>query len=397
MRAFLLPYITFIKFCIVGATGTLIDFFAFFFALRVLELPLWAATGFGFVLAVTNNFLLNKFWTFRQGRRGMRKQLIKFVLVSLGGLALSVVSVYLLVLTIEGVAGFAYYWASGVVSDTTAGIAKLTASAIVLMWNFLLNKHWTFRERMRDSTVLPQATATALSVIVPAYNEERRIIPTLERICAYCQQRGDSYEVIVVDDGSADGTVAVVQAFASEHPSVQVIATEQNRGKGHAVRSGVLHATGSIVLFTDADNATPIEEFAKLEPFLRDHEVVIGSRYAEGSNIVVAQPPLRVRISRLANRLIQFMLLDGIMDTQCGFKAFRLPAAREIFSRLRTERFGFDMEALCLARMLSYSIAEVPVTWYDSADSRVRPLRDTLHTLYELFAIKLNILSGRYE
>lgn len=396
MKAKILPYVTFIKFCVVGATGTLIDFLGFFFGLRVLHLPLWAATVLGFVLAVVNNFLLNKFWTFRQGSRGMRKQLIKFTLVSLGGLCLSVASVYLLVYTIEGTQGFLRYWQGGLLADSTAAIAKLTASAIVLMWNFLLNKHWTFREWVRPEAV-PPGSGMWLSIVIPAYKEEKRITETLSAISSYCAGLSRESEIIVVDDGSPDGTADTVRQAAIHDPRIRLVSYGGNRGKGYAVKSGVLEARGEIVLFTDADNATPIEEFDKLLPFLRDHEVVIGSRYAPGSNVVVKQPGFRIRISRMGNALIQLLLLDGITDTQCGFKAFRREAAERIFSRMKTERFGFDMELLCIARLLGYSIAEVPVNWFDSADSRVRPVRDTMHTLYELFYIKLNILGGRYE
>lgn len=396
MKAKLLPYATFIKFCIVGGLGTLIDFLGFFFGLRVLFLPLWAATILGFVLAVINNFLLNKFWTFRQGRSGMRKQMIKFTLVSLGGLVISVLAVYLLVYTIEGTEGFLEYWRDGLIPDSTAAIAKLTASAIVLMWNFLLNKHWTFRQWSRPEP-LPVGAGIALSIIIPAYNEENRIGETLGKISTYCSHLDRESEIIVVDDGSPDHTIQVVNDAAARDKRIRLVTYGGNRGKGYAVKSGVLEARGEIILFTDADNATPIEEYDKLAPFLRDHEVVIGSRYAEGSNVVIQQPAFRVRISRMANYLIQFLLLDGITDTQCGFKAFRADAAKRIFSRMKTERFGFDMELLCIARMLGYAIAEVPVNWFDSADSRVRPFRDTLHTLYELFYIKLNIIGGRYE
>lgn len=171
---------------------------------------------------------------------------------------------------------------------------------------------------------------------------------------------------------------------------MQLLCLKKNRGKGFAVKQGILNSHGQYILFTDADNSTPIEEFFKLHSFLKDYEVVIGSRFIHGSTIKRKQPFYRIFLGRLGNRIIRFFLIDGISDTQCGFKAFQHEPAKEIFRRMRIEGFGFDMELLTIAKSLNYTIKEVPVSWYDSSDSRFRPLKDTFRTLREFICIKFN-------
>lgn len=383
---------TFLKFCVVGTLNTLID-------VGVLQLLLWA-TGIdpktspllfvfvclAFGLAVVNGFVLNKLWTFRlRTRRNTTRQFIKFIITNLLGLALTLffMFIFVQVLHIEAV------------------IAKLLTSGLVLVWNFFATKHWTFKERRLDKILHKQhADDVLLSVIVPAYNEEERIIPTLERILAYLREAGYRFELLIADDGSRDATRERVNAFiAKEHleEDACLVALPQNRGKGAAVRAGVLRATGQYILFTDADNSTPIEELGHFMEEIDSVDMLIGSRYLKTSDVQKKQPWYRIALSRTANLVIQAFLIDGIRDTQCGFKLFHYAAAKDIFSRMQVDGFGFDMELLALADVLDYRVKELPVLWIDSPNSRVRPVKEALRTLGDLVTIKLNIWTGKYR
>ncbi|MGI9604590.1 MAG: dolichyl-phosphate beta-glucosyltransferase [Acidimicrobiales bacterium] len=216
-----------------------------------------------------------------------------------------------------------------------------------------------------------------LSVIIPAYNEAERIGPTLESIAGFLAERDLDDEVIVVDDGSTDETVAVVESYRSRFRRLVVLESERNIGKGHAVRRGMITGTGRHRLFLDADNSTDVREFDRLiaaasaEPI--EPAVIIGSVAVEGAAVAVRQPGLRPWLGRLANRLIQALVLPGIEDTQRGFKVFTGEASDAIFRRCRTDGWAFDVEALAFARALGYHVLEVPVTWEHREDSRVRP------------------------
>lgn len=213
-----------------------------------------------------------------------------------------------------------------------------------------------------------------LSVIIPAYNEENRIGPTLESVGKYLSGQTWSSEVIVVSDGSKDRTVEVATSFQQTFPFIKVLANEINQGKGAAVRQGMLVATGECRLFMDADNSTQITEIQKLQPNLlpKHCDVVISSLWVEGARVIKPEFFLRTIAGRIGNWLIRFLLLPGIKDTQRGFKLFTAKAAEDIFSKLRTNRWGFDIEALALGRKLGYTIKEVPVNWTYSQNSKVR-------------------------
>ncbi len=229
-----------------------------------------------------------------------------------------------------------------------------------------------------------------LSVVIPAYNEEARIENTLQRVVAYFDARGEPYEVLVVSDGSTDRTESLVQAFAAQHPQVKLLAYQPNRGKGHAVRYGILRAQGERVLFSDADLATPIEEYEKLLPYLEQgYEVAIGSRPLRESHLIVRQPFYREWAGRAFNKLVQLLAVPGIHDTQCGFKLFTGEAAQAIFSLCRLDGFSFDFEALYWARRLGYRIAEVPIRWMHQEGSKVKLLRDGLRMVRDLLWLRL--------
>jgi len=237
-----------------------------------------------------------------------------------------------------------------------------------------------------------------LSVIIPAYNEEKRLPATLDSIAEYIKSVKKEIEVIVVVDGSQDNTKQVAEGYKNKITGLRVLDYGDNRGKGFAVKTGMLEAKGEYVLFMDADNATPLSEVEKLWPFVSGYEIVIGSRHLKDSNVVIKQPWYRILISRLGNFVIQALIIKDIKDTQCGFKLFTCKAAQEIFSRQQIDRWGFDMEILSIAqKVLGYKIKEVPVSWYNSAESRLRPVRDALRTLRELLKIKSNLITGKYK
>ena len=237
-----------------------------------------------------------------------------------------------------------------------------------------------------------------LSVVIPAYNEERRLGLTLERVEAFLRRSCMRYEIVVVDDGSTDGTVALVEGMIGAIPALRCIASKPNRGKGSAVRIGMLAAGGQIRLMCDADCSMPPEEMPKLlNPIVRGQaEIVIGSRYAEGARVDTAQPFYRRVWSRLCNQMVQRFLVAGIRDTQCGFKAFTALAAEDLFCRGKIDGWAFDLEVLALARRRGYAIDEVAVTWTDDARSRVNPLKDMWKVIREAVTIRRHLSRGVY-
>lgn len=211
-----------------------------------------------------------------------------------------------------------------------------------------------------------------LSIVIPAYNEEARLPASLGAIAAYLAARPSAprVEVLVVDDGSSDATGPRAEEAARRHSlALRVLRLGENRGKGAAVRAGCLEAAGRLVLVSDADFSTPVYEWEKLAA--AGAPVAIGSRALDEALVKEKQPFFRQAMGKLFNRLVRLVAVPGIRDTQCGFKLFSREAAREIFSRAKVDRFAYDVEALLLARRLGYPIAEVPVLWFNSADSRV--------------------------
>jgi dolichyl-phosphate beta-glucosyltransferase len=218
-----------------------------------------------------------------------------------------------------------------------------------------------------------------LSVVIPAYNEEQRLPRTIEQIERYLDGKGVSYELILVDDGSTDGTRQVMDAAAERNKNVRLEALAINRGKGGALAAGVAIAGGDEVLVTDADLSTPIEELEKLEAALKAGAgVAIASRAVSGSKVEIPQPIYRVLMGKVFNLIVQFVLLPGIWDTQCGFKLFRADIAKPAFAALTTDGFGYDPEVLYLAKRRGVKIVEVPVVWRNSAPTKVMPIRSSL-------------------
>lgn len=228
------------------------------------------------------------------------------------------------------------------------------------------------------------------SVIIPAYDESGRIVPTLERVRGYIDGLHQAYEVIVVDDGSSDGTAEVVEGVARGWPELTVLRLDANRGKGAAVRTGMLAAQGDLRLFTDADLSTPIDELPRLRARIGGAcTVAIASRALDRTLIEHRQAWRREFMGRVYNRMVQAVLMRGLLDTQCGFKLFTAEAAVACFGPLRTMRFGFDAEVLLRARHLGWTVAEVPVRWRHVEASRVRTIRDSSRMILDLGLLRL--------
>lgn len=233
------------------------------------------------------------------------------------------------------------------------------------------------------------------SVVIPAYNEAARLPSYLKEVQAYFEGRDESYEVIVVDDGSQDGTADRVREVAAGRPRVTVHALDRNRGKGHAVRAGMARAVGELRLMADADGATPIAEVARLEAAVAaGADLAVGSRVLEDP-AVIRQVRLHRKLSgHVFNFLLRRLGVAPVLDTQCGFKLFRGAAAAALFPQVTTDGFGFDVELLMLARRRGFRIAEVAVNWADQPGSKVRVLREGPRMLYEVLAARRR-LAGR--
>jgi dolichyl-phosphate beta-glucosyltransferase len=229
-------------------------------------------------------------------------------------------------------------------------------------------------------------------VVVPAYNEAGRIGPSLRHALDYLRRRGLAYELLVVDDGSRDATVAVAETFAAE--GVKVLRHERNRGKGGAVKTGVLASRGDRVLLSDADFSTPIEEIEKLEARLADSPVVLGSRAVAGAAVRQRQPFYRELMGKTFNRIIRLLGVRGLHDTQCGFKLLRGDLARSLCSELTIEGFAYDVELVWLAQRRGVRVAEVGVVWVNSPDSRVSPIRSSLAMLRDVLLMRLRHRRG---
>ena len=246
-----------------------------------------------------------------------------------------------------------------------------------------------------------------LSIVIPAFNEQRRILGTLEDVAAFLAAQPYSAEVLVVDDGSGDNTASLVETFAESNPAFRLIRNEHH-GKAYTVRTGMLAAAGDYVLFTDADGATPISEVSKVLPLLETgYDVAIGSREGLGAQRF-NEPWHRHIMGRVFNAIVQVLAVPGIHDTQCGFKAFRRHAAQDLFRSMQLYRegmgpvqgamlTGFDVEILFLARKWGYRIAEVPVHWYYGEESKVSPLKDSWRNFRDVVLVRWNDLRGCYR
>jgi dolichyl-phosphate beta-glucosyltransferase len=236
------------------------------------------------------------------------------------------------------------------------------------------------------------------SFVIPAYNESARIPVSLDRILSYVEQNRWDAEIIVVDDGSRDETAQIIRQYSGKSPAVRLLQNPGNRGKGYSVRSGMQQARGEILLFSDADLSSPIEEASKLFAALSaGADVAIGSRWLRVELQKRRQPLYRQIFGRTFNLLIRLILRLKFKDTQCGFKAFTRRSADILFRLQKIERWGFDPELLYLARHFGFKVTEVPVAWAHSAGTRLNPWRDAFYMLADVLRIRWNALTGKYK
>jgi len=238
--------------------------------------------------------------------------------------------------------------------------------------------------------------APRLTVVIPAYNEETRLGSSLERTHRWLAEQGETFEVIVVDDGSRDDTAELARAFGRAHPGVEVVRLPVNRGKGAAVREGFARSRGDTVVFSDADLSTPIEELAPMRRALEDGAgLVIASRGLPESDLAVRQVWYREGMGKLFNRIVRLLTGIPFRDTQCGFKVLRGEDARALAREMREDGFAFDVELILLARRRGLRVREFPVTWRHVDESRVSPVTDALRMLASLLPIVGR--TGRYR
>lgn len=242
----------------------------------------------------------------------------------------------------------------------------------------------------------PMAEDTFLSIIIPAYNEEKRLPKTLQSVLAFLKNKTYQSEILVVDDGSKDKTVDVVRAASITHPQIKLLQYGHNRGKGYAVRYGMVHARGQYRLFMDADNSTSVDHFDKFFPvFGKGFDVVIGSRDVAGADIAEHQPWWKEKLGDLGNLWIRFWAVPGIYDTQAGFKAFTAKVTQAVFPKLTIDRWGFDVEALAVARHLGFNISEQPIRWINDPNSKVSTSA-YIEVLKEVVQVGMNLMFGKY-
>ena len=235
-----------------------------------------------------------------------------------------------------------------------------------------------------------------LSIVIPAYNERHRIVGTLNEVVDYLTPQAYSWEVIVADDGSTDGTADLVRGFAEANPGVRLL-TLSHRGKGWAVRHGMLDAGGEYRFLCDADLSMPIAQISRfLPPDSPEFDVAIGSREVQGSRRI-GEPGTRHLMGRAYNLAVRALVLPGLADTQCGFKCYRGGVAEEVFSLQRFDGFSFDVEVLFLARLRRMVVVEVPIDWYYRSQSKVRPVRDSLAMARDILKMRWYHLSGLYK
>lgn len=237
-----------------------------------------------------------------------------------------------------------------------------------------------------------------LSAVFPAFNEEARLEAPLREAASWLRATGRRAELIAVDDGSRDGTSALVRRLADEIPGLRLIRLPGNRGKGYAVRTGVVNARGTRILFADADGSTPFAEVERLEAALDGGaDVAIGSRAVQDEGVRVRARLHRRLIGRSFHLLVRTLAVRDIADTQCGFKLFRAEVAHDLFSRMRRDGFSFDVEVLLMAQRRGYRISEVPVNWTHRPGSRVNLVLDSLRMAADLFSIRANLVRGAYD
>lgn len=250
-----------------------------------------------------------------------------------------------------------------------------------------------------EKQVMDENNKIDVSIIIPAYNEEKRVGDSLAKIAGYFSNRDETIEIIVVDDGSTDGTPDVVRRMSEKYGYIRCLRNEGNMGKGFSIKRGMLDAKGQLALFSDADLSTPIEEYEKLKEAMvsENADVVIASRALPGSTKPVRQGFLRESMGKIFGLFVKLILGLHLSETQCGFKMFTKKAAREVFHWQTIFGFGFDPEILFIAKKRGFKIAEVPVVWINDFDSKLNPVADSIKMFLELLKIRVKAWIGHYD
>jgi dolichyl-phosphate beta-glucosyltransferase len=238
----------------------------------------------------------------------------------------------------------------------------------------------------------------SITIVIPVYNEEKRILPTLKSILSWFSRKKIDHEVAIVDDGSTDNTLKVIEDIKNSHPEISIFKLPHNSGKGAAVRKGMLKGKGDYILFMDADSSTPIEEFEKFLPAIKNHkDIIIGTRKMQGADIIEYQPFFREFLGKGFTWLSKITTRANISDFTCGFKCFSRKATKDIFSKAIIDNWSFDAEIVFLAGKFGYKITEVPVRWKNNTATKVRMLRDVISSLKGLWCIQIYNIKGLYE
>jgi dolichyl-phosphate beta-glucosyltransferase len=242
---------------------------------------------------------------------------------------------------------------------------------------------------------MQEPTRPLLTLIIPAYNEERRLPKSLEQIAAFIQQQPEPMEVIVVENGSTDRTTEIAETYAARYPFLRVL--HSPKGKGAAVRVGMMDGNGKYLFICDSDLSMPISEVRKfLPPISEEYDVAIASREGPGAHRY-GEPPYRHVMGRVFNLIVRLLAVPGFQDTQCGFKSFRDDVGKEVFADLTMTGWVFDVEALFIAQRRGYQVKAVPIDWYFDADSRIEPLHDTWRMFRDVLKIRVNGWRGVYD
>ena len=385
----------FIKYVIVGTVVTLIDMAALHLFYHGMSISIKISVVLGFLCGNVSSFVLNKYFTFRNYSSSIIRQYSKYFVTSMTGLAWTV---FLMSLFYEKLGMFAG------ISQYNYLLCKMLVAILVMFWNFLIIRNWTLANyelgQLQSFAVCGKLHSVYLSIIIPAYNEEKRLPGTLDDVLKWLNEETFSWEIIVVDDGSKDNMVNVIRQQFTVISNLKVLSLGSNCGKGAAVKAGMLIAKGEYRLFMDADHQINVNELNNFLPLANEHEILIGSKYKSAKQNNSNSTTIsftRKLVSRIGNLLIRMILNLSYKDTQCGFKLFPAEIADNIFRLQSLNGFSFDIELLVLASLFHVSVTELPVEIRNVSESHVRTVRDSLGVLIDLLQIKVNIWKRKYS
>jgi glycosyltransferase involved in cell wall biosynthesis/putative flippase GtrA len=381
------------RFAVTGLLNTLVDFGVF-----NLLIWLWGATDtltISFInllsvsLAIINSFFLNRHWTFASSGGKGRLQFQRFLLASLAGAAINTTTVFLLSSLLSQIHTTSYLYLNA---------AKVLGTIFSAGWNFWAYRNWVFsRDKSAQVSFSEDYVPGLTSVVIPAFNESKRLPARLQELAALLPGLFP-VEIIVVDDGSNDHTGQIARSLAEKNPCIRCLGYDCNQGKGKAVQTGMLAARGEYLLYTDADHTFTPQHIEQILQRLRSgSQVVIARRNFSAGTRLEGESPLRGLMGRGFNRLVQFLLLPGIADSQCGLKGFQREAARKLFTRQHLKGFAFDVELLALARVLNLEICEQVVEAIDCPGSSVNRILTPLQMARDVLRLKIALMTNRYD